>query len=207
MAINFPFSPKIDQIYTQGNLSWQWNGIEWVDYISVIDNLNISNTLSIGGKITGYNSIKISNGQVLIGNSLSGSFESATLTGGSGIDIANDSGSITITANVAAISGAANSVSNGGGITGFITGGGVLTLGSNGSSANGASTIVTRGADGSFIANIITVNNGFLDGTSRAITQVINGGSVTGTIVCNTLTLGGGSGGGATSVVNASGIN
>jgi hypothetical protein len=176
MAINFPFSPKIDQVYTQGNLSWQWNGIEWVDYISVIDNLNISNALSIGGKITGYNSIKISNGQVLIGNSLSGSFESATLTGGSGIDIANDRGSITITANVAAISGAANSVSNGGGITGFITGGGVLTLDSNGSSANGASTIVTRGADGSFNANVVTASR--INVTSTTATSGVTSGAL-----------------------------
>ena len=186
MIIEFPFSPKIDQIYTQGNLSWQWNGIQWVDYTPVVDNLNISNALSIGGKITGYNSAKIINGQVLIGNSLSGSFESATLTGGSGIDIANDSGTITITANVAAISGAANSVSNGGGITGYITGGGVLTLGSNGSSANGASTIVTRGADGSFVGNVITAAYGNIWGNAGTGSASFSGGTTLARLSGNT---------------------
>jgi len=111
-------------------------------------------------------------------------------------------GVLTLSVNAGAF---ANSVSNGGGITGYITGAGALTLGSNGSSSNGASTIVTRGTDGSFTANVITANNGFLDGVNRTLALVTNGGGVTGTVSGNTLTLG--ALGFANSVSNGGGIN
>ena len=123
-----------------------------------------------------------------------------TPTGGISASISGNTLSISVNAGATV-----NSVSNGGGVTGYITGSGALTLGSNGSSANGASTIVTRGADGSFTANIITANNGFLDGANRTIALVTNGGGVTGTISGNTLTLGI-NGPFANSVVNASGL-
>jgi len=46
MIINFPFSPKIDQVYTQGNLSWQWNGIQWVNYTPSEENFNVANAIN-----------------------------------------------------------------------------------------------------------------------------------------------------------------
>ena len=52
MIINFPFSPQVDQVYTQGNLSWQWNGIQWVDYIPSVENFNVANALTVGETIT-----------------------------------------------------------------------------------------------------------------------------------------------------------
>ena len=32
MALNFPASPILDQIYTVGNSSWKWNGTSWNAY-------------------------------------------------------------------------------------------------------------------------------------------------------------------------------
>lgn len=50
MAINFPNSPSVDQVYTVGIKSWKWNGEGW-------------ETVSGGGggSITGY-SVTIGNG-------------------------------------------------------------------------------------------------------------------------------------------------
>ena len=52
MIINFPFSPKIDQVYTQGNLSWQWNGIKWMDYTSSTENLIVNNSFTLTNQTT-----------------------------------------------------------------------------------------------------------------------------------------------------------
>jgi hypothetical protein len=77
------------------------------------------------------------------------------------------------------------SVSNGGGITGTISGS-TLTLGSNGSSANGASTIVTRGADGSFGGNVITAVYGNIWGNAGTGSATFSGGTTLARLSGNT---------------------
>lgn len=53
-------------------------------------------TLSLTGKIPRYNNATLTDGQLLIGNSATGTFDAATLTAGSGISVTNSGGSITI---------------------------------------------------------------------------------------------------------------
>lgn len=35
MAISFPESPQLNDIYTYGNRSWKWNGYAWDIYIKL----------------------------------------------------------------------------------------------------------------------------------------------------------------------------
>jgi hypothetical protein len=81
MIINFPFSPKIDQVYIQGNLSWQWNGIQWVDYIQSEENFNVANTVSTDSLTA--NSITVS-GNVTAANFI-GNFSTANINSSSNI--------------------------------------------------------------------------------------------------------------------------
>lgn len=48
MAINFPTSPSIGQIYSFGGYSWQWNGSYWESYSTSVEYLPLS-----GGTVTG----------------------------------------------------------------------------------------------------------------------------------------------------------
>jgi hypothetical protein len=57
---------------------------------------NADFSINSAGKISNYANKLPSNGQLLIGNTTTGTFESATLTAGSGITITNGNGSITI---------------------------------------------------------------------------------------------------------------
>lgn len=46
MAIDFPSSPTINQIYTFGGRSWQWNGVAWDLYNAVIDAVGMNEVKS-----------------------------------------------------------------------------------------------------------------------------------------------------------------
>jgi len=57
MAIQFPLSPTINQVYTEGGLSWTWNGSSWQSTVTgiigsvggnITGNLNISGDVGIG---------------------------------------------------------------------------------------------------------------------------------------------------------------
>lgn len=39
MALNFPASPILDQVYTVGNSSWKWNGTSWNAYNAAVSSV------------------------------------------------------------------------------------------------------------------------------------------------------------------------
>lgn len=49
MAINFPTSPTLNQIYTFNNISWIWNGSYWDNYFP---SSTVVNKLIAGDNIT-----------------------------------------------------------------------------------------------------------------------------------------------------------
>jgi hypothetical protein len=65
MALNFPSSPTLNQIFTDGTLSWRWNGFAW-------DSFNLNDTI----KRFGMNGAKT---YAYCGEAPSGSLESATV--------------------------------------------------------------------------------------------------------------------------------
>lgn len=44
MALNFPSSPAVNDIYTSGGKSWKWNGTSWISNIDVFT--SIVNTIT-----------------------------------------------------------------------------------------------------------------------------------------------------------------
>lgn len=62
----------------------------------VAGTLDVTGSVSLTDKIDLYNNAAPTDGQLLIGHTLNGTFETATLTAGEGIDITNAGGSITI---------------------------------------------------------------------------------------------------------------
>lgn len=52
MAINFPATPAVDDTFTEGNTTWQWNGTVWniVGNTSAVSIPNFFNTVSISGQ-------------------------------------------------------------------------------------------------------------------------------------------------------------
>lgn len=51
MALDFPTSPALNQIYTSSGYSWQWNGTAWDVYSTVSGNVTSFNGLT--GAVTG----------------------------------------------------------------------------------------------------------------------------------------------------------
>ena len=100
--------------------------------------------LRIGTKITSYNNnTAITNGQILIGNTTSGSFDVATITQGANLVITNAGGSITIAANANTSNSSGTLVLRGadGSFTANIVSvGGILSTGANGVSTIGNAT-------------------------------------------------------------------
>ena len=109
-------------------------------------------------------------GQLLIGNSTGNTLTKSTLTAGSGISITNGSGAITIAATgVTGVSSVTGS--------GFITASpttGAVTIGSNATDVNTASTIVARDASGNFSAGTITASLSGNATSATTATQVAN---------------------------------
>jgi hypothetical protein len=110
----------------------------------------VSGTLPVGNGGTGQ--VSFTDGQLLIGNSTSSALNKATLTAGSGIDITNGSGAITIS-----LVGAVSSVDVSGGTTGLVFSGGPITT--NGvivvsgtlDVANGGTGVTTSTGSGSVV--------------------------------------------------------
>ena len=86
MAINFPISPSLNQIYSYNGLSWQWNGSYWMSFppssgaTGVVRTLTASTGLS-ANTTTGDITILFtgSTGSVFTGGTVSGA---TSFTGG-----------------------------------------------------------------------------------------------------------------------------
>lgn len=123
--------------------------------------------VKFGGKFSEYNGAAPTNGQLLIGNTGSGTFDAATLTAGSGISITNGGGGITIASTGGAtdltFSGAASPVtlnsSTGTGVT--FTAGGINTFSATGTDL----TITATEVDGSITNEIQSIS---VSGTTTA---------------------------------------
>ncbi len=185
------------------------------------NDFKVKQGLRIGTKITSYNSnTAITNGQLLIGNTTSGSFDVATITQGANLIITNAGGAITIAANAnssnsfgtlvlrgpdgsftsniitATLYGSANTVSTN--AQPNITSVGTLTsLTSSGvvsitnaSAATNTTTGALRVTGGISTQNTMYAAGGYFDGVNRTLALVTNGGGITGVISGNTLTLG-----------------
>ena len=107
MALSFPNNPQLNDTYTSGSTTWQWNGEAWitltpteVDYQTVTtDDISVTgdttlNNLTVSGNVTGIsfplaNLSNVSsnipnNGQALVWNETSSTWEPGTVSGGGG---------------------------------------------------------------------------------------------------------------------------
>ena len=89
MALDFPTSPALNEIYTYGGRSWQWNGVAWDLYNAGIGNyVNTFNGLTGAVGITAGNQISLTqNGNIFSINVIEGStsgLDADTLRGVSG---------------------------------------------------------------------------------------------------------------------------
>lgn len=143
--------------------------------------ISTSGTLTLGGTLGfangGTGQTSYTNGQLLIGNTGTGGLSKATLTPGTGINITNGAGTITISSTTA---GTVTSVDASGGSTGLtfsggpVTGSGTLTLGgtlavtsggTGASSASGARLNLGLGT----LATLSSVNNSNWSGTALTV--------------------------------------
>ena len=148
MAINFPSSPILDQIFTSDNTSFIWNGTAWVGYsTSFVVNYNASSIVikddgsSVGAAGTidfGSNlSVSFSSGVATVTGSASGSSSQFVTTAAGihtlsnvGIGTTNPTSALTVTGNgtftgvvtattfVGALTGTATTATNAQGLTG-----------------------------------------------------------------------------------------
>ena len=144
---------------------------------NTINNDNWSGTdLSVANGGTGQSSY--TNGQLLIGNSTGNTLTKATLTAGSGIQITNGAGSITI-ASTAGGGGTVTSVDVAGGTTGLTFSGGPITT--SGAITMAGTLAVTNGGTGAGDAGTARTNLGLGSMATQNSTSVsITGGSISG---------------------------
>jgi hypothetical protein len=166
-----------------GTLKIQANG---VDAISIANTgavtMNTAVTLSggaLGVASGGTGQTTYTNGQLLIGNTTGNTLTKATLTAGTGIDITNGSGSISIAAlnNGTVTSVGGTGTVNGISLSGTVTSSGNLTLG--GALSNVSLTSQVTGtlpvANGGTGATTLTANNVLLGNGTSALQVVAPG--------------------------------
>lgn len=129
-AINFPSSPTLNDIHSENNLSWKWNGVAWVPlgksgYVGDLLSLNnLSDVSSASAAVTNLttvsenalSSITLSDsdsGKILVltsANTISVEVPSGLMTGFNALVIQNGSGVVTFSPGAGATLNSYNSL-------------------------------------------------------------------------------------------------
>jgi hypothetical protein len=151
--------------------------------------LTLAGTLDVDNGGTGQNSY--TDGQILIGNSTGNTLTKSTLTAGTGVNITNGNGSITI---AATNNGTVTSVDVSGGTTGLTTSGGPVT--SSGTITLGGTLAVANGGTGqtSYTDGQLLIGNSTGNTLSKATLTAGAGISITNGAGAITITASGGGG-------------
>ena len=100
MALDFPTSPSLNQIYTYSNRSWIWNGVAWDFYGTSGNFVNTLNGFTGGVTLSAGSNITIGNSSNIITISSSGGGGTAAVTSISGttneIEVSGSTGAVTI---------------------------------------------------------------------------------------------------------------
>jgi hypothetical protein len=119
MALNFPASPTLNQVFTSGTRSWLWDGSSWVANNSVTNILGYIPVNKAGDTMSGGLNVPNVNAVTVTANSsgfsiAGGSSSSKTLTVSNGVTIAGTDGStLNIGAGGTLLSGAFQASSQG----------------------------------------------------------------------------------------------
>lgn len=102
MAIDFPTSPTLNQIYTYGSRSWIWNGLAWDINFSTSGTSGVSTVNGFTGGVTlaaGFNVTIVDSANVITISS-SGGGGTAAITGLTGtvneVEVSGTTGNVTI---------------------------------------------------------------------------------------------------------------
>ena len=98
MALNFPTSPELNQVYTSGTRSWRWDGSSWVANNSVTNILGYIPVNKAGDTMSGGLNVPNLNAVTVTANSggfsiAGGSSASKTLTVSNSVTVSGTDGS------------------------------------------------------------------------------------------------------------------
>ncbi len=112
MAVNFPSSPYIGEIFTYGALSWEWNGTYWESYSFPSSGLTGATSVGVGDSV--------------ISNIVNNVLELKSFSG-DGITIIDDGNTLTFSSTTSP-GGSVTSVSGGTGLSGNSTTGNIVLI-------------------------------------------------------------------------------
>lgn len=151
------------------------SGVSNATHSHALNGPYITGTLPISKGGTNVTSAP-TNGQILIGSTVSGAYNQTTLTGGNGITVTNGAGSISLAVNLASLSGTVPVANGGTGITSF--GSGVATWLGSATSANLAAAVPNETGSGALMfgtSPTITTSLALAGGTVTASTPILDG--------------------------------